>query len=64
MSHISTALLKTLPKKPLNAYFAFRGDRLLHYAGDDDRVSKVKKEWDTMDEKKKDALEKEYKDAL
>jgi hypothetical protein len=64
MSHVSESALKSIPKKPLNAYFKFRGERLIHYAGDEDRVKKVKDEWESMDEKVKEKLDAEYKESL
>ncbi|XP_031472921.1 uncharacterized protein LOC116245593 [Nymphaea colorata] len=64
MSHVPDSVVKTLPKKPLNAYFKFRGERLTHYKDDEDRVKKVKDEWDTMDAKERAKLEAEYKESL
>lgn len=46
------------PKKPLNAYFKFRTERLEHYGKDDkDRVEKCKKDWENIDPKLKTRLE-------
>ena len=44
------------PKRPLNAYFKFRGKRLKELADEDDRVATVKSEWDNMSEADKSKL--------
>jgi hypothetical protein len=49
--------LKSKPKKPLNAYFKFRQEKLIEYHADEDRNTKVKTEWDGIDTKEKDKLE-------
>ncbi len=64
MSRISESALKNKPKKPLNAYFKFRGEKMVEYEGEEDRAKKVKKEWDELDEKVKKGMEAEYKEEL
>jgi hypothetical protein len=57
MSHISDSEIKKLPKKPLNAYFKFRGERLVYHAKEEDRTKLVKQEWDELPEKEKQKME-------
>jgi hypothetical protein len=57
MSHISESEIKKLPKKPLNAYFKFRGERLLYHAKEENRTKLVKQEWDELQEKERKKLD-------
>ena len=52
------------PKRPQNAYFKFRIERLKELEGEEDRGKKVKEEWENIDEDEKARLESEYKDAM
>lgn len=64
MSRISEDCLKNKPKKPLNAYFKFRQDKMKQYKDEEGRGDKVKSDWENLDPKLKDAMDKEYKEEL
>lgn len=53
--------MKAMPKKPLNAYFQFRADKLHEYKDDEHRTERVKKEWDSLSEAEKGKLDDAYK---
>ena len=61
MSHLSESDLKSMPKKPLNAYFKYRMERMEAHAGQDKPSKLAKKDWDNLDEKEKQALEDSFK---
>lgn len=49
------------PKKPLNAYFKFRAEKLASFGKEEgDKMEKVKKAWDGIDPKIKSKMEEEY----
>jgi hypothetical protein len=50
--------LKNKPKKPLNAYFKFRGDKMKQYKDEEGRTDKVKAEWENLDAKVKETMDK------
>lgn len=52
------------PKKPLNAYFKFRGEKLIEFKDESDRTAKIKAEWEGLDPKVKTEMDDEYKDEL
>lgn len=58
---INEAAHKAMPKKPLNAYFQFRAEKLIEYKDDEKRTEKVKKEWDGMSEAERGKLDAAYK---
>lgn len=64
MSRITEDCLKNKPKKPLNAYFKFRGDKMKQYKDEEGRTDKVKAEWENLDAKVKETMDKQYKDDL
>lgn len=53
MSRMTEECMKNKPKKPLNAYFKFRGDKMKQYKDEEGRVDKVKSDWENLDEKLK-----------
>ena len=53
MSRMTEECMKNKPKKPLNAYFKFRGDKMKQYKDEEGRVDKVKNDWENLDEKVK-----------
>lgn len=53
--------IKAMPKKPLNAYFNFRTEKLHEYRNDEKRSDRVKKEWDGLSETVKTKLDEAYK---
>ena len=52
------------PRRPLNAYFTYRINKLKELADDSDRNDKIKKMWIDIDPKLKDNLEKQYKNDI
>jgi hypothetical protein len=61
MSHLSESDLKSMPKKPLNAYFKYRMERMEAHAGEDYPGKLAQQDWDSLDEEQKKALEDSYK---
>jgi hypothetical protein len=57
---LSQEALANKPKRPLNAYFAFRTDRLKEMKDDPDRVQKAKDDWTSIDEKTKRNYEEKF----
>lgn len=64
MSHYTESARKQAPKKPLNAYFKYRQEKLLQFKDDEDKTAKCKKAWNQIDPKEKDKMEKLYKEEL
>lgn len=64
MSHYTESARKAAPKKPLNAYFKYRQEKLVQFKDDEDKVAKCKKAWNQLDEKVKEKMEKKYKEEL
>jgi hypothetical protein len=55
--------MKTMPKKPLNAYFKFRVEKMKFYAAGAENPSKLaKQDWENLDEKEKQVLEDRYQE--
>lgn len=50
---LSNEAEKNKPRKPLNAYFQFRIDKLIELKDDPDKVNKVKKLWNELNESQK-----------
>jgi ferredoxin-NADP reductase len=42
------------PKKPVNTYYVFRKEKLIAYKDDNDKLEKIKAEWDALDTSKKE----------
>ncbi len=64
MSRITEECLKNKPKKPLNAYFKFRQDKMKLYKDEEGRNEKAKNDWENIDEKVKETMDKQYKEEL
>lgn len=58
---INESAIKAMPKKPLNAYFNFRTEKLLEYKDDSDRADRVKKEWEGLSAAVKEKMDQNYK---
>lgn len=55
---------KNKPRKPLNAYFQFRIDKLTELKDDHDKINKVKKLWNELNESQKQELQNKYYQEL
>lgn len=58
---ISQEALKQKPKKPLNGYFKFRGEKLKELKEQENRVALVKEEWENLDPKIRAKMDLDYK---
>jgi hypothetical protein len=54
----------TKPKKPLNAYFKFRGEKLTDLKDETEKMDKIKVLWGELDPNVKEEMDNEYKTAL
>jgi hypothetical protein len=61
----SIGVMSEKPKKPLNAYFKFRGEKLADFDKDEEnKMDKVKKAWEGLDPKIKSQMEADYHKQL
>jgi uncharacterized protein YdcH (DUF465 family) len=52
------------PKRPLNAYFKFRSEKIVQYKDEENRVQKIKSDWNNIDPKVKERMDAEYKSEM
>jgi len=57
---LSKEAVDNKPKKPANAYFTFRAEKLALYKDDENRIQKAQQDWASIHPKLKKQMESKY----